>query len=415
MMKLSSWPAFIIAPFICPSSRATSSPCGWRTALSSSSRGASPSACATRRTRWTTKRTAVARRQPPHPGRAPQADRASRLRRSVAAGRSGWRAPAARRSGCAGDLVGPVRAGVEPVSATSTSARSRSMPSRSSAGRRRAASGSALAASDGRQVGQRGRRDRAARTRWPTVAPWRRCGWRTSPRRSATGDAVTAVDDVTLDIERPRVHDPARPVRLRQEHAAADGRRARGPDARATSSSATGGSTTCCPRSATWRWCSRATRCTRTRPCRRTSSSRSRCAASSKAERAAAGAARPPSCSASARCSTASPGQLSGGQRQRVALARAIVRHPAVFCMDEPLSQPRRQAARRDPRRAGRPAPAARQHVHLRHPRSGRGDDDGHARRGDERGPHRAGRHAAARCTPRRRRCSSPSSSARRR
>jgi multiple sugar transport system ATP-binding protein len=32
------------------------------------------------------------------------------------------------------------------------------------------------------------------------------------------------------------------------------------------------------------------------------------------------------------------PGQMSGGQRQRVALARAIVRRPAVFCMDEPLS-----------------------------------------------------------------------------
>ena len=32
------------------------------------------------------------------------------------------------------------------------------------------------------------------------------------------------------------------------------------------------------------------------------------------------------------------PGQLSGGQRQRVALARAIVRRPAVFLMDEPLS-----------------------------------------------------------------------------
>ncbi len=32
------------------------------------------------------------------------------------------------------------------------------------------------------------------------------------------------------------------------------------------------------------------------------------------------------------------PGQLSGGQRQRVALARAIVRHPAAFLMDEPLS-----------------------------------------------------------------------------
>ncbi|MFC7704585.1 ABC transporter ATP-binding protein [Plastorhodobacter daqingensis] len=32
------------------------------------------------------------------------------------------------------------------------------------------------------------------------------------------------------------------------------------------------------------------------------------------------------------------PGQLSGGQRQRVALARALVRDPAAFLMDEPLS-----------------------------------------------------------------------------
>jgi multiple sugar transport system ATP-binding protein len=32
------------------------------------------------------------------------------------------------------------------------------------------------------------------------------------------------------------------------------------------------------------------------------------------------------------------PKELSGGQRQRVALARAIVRKPAVFLMDEPLS-----------------------------------------------------------------------------
>lgn len=32
------------------------------------------------------------------------------------------------------------------------------------------------------------------------------------------------------------------------------------------------------------------------------------------------------------------PAQLSGGQRQRVALARAMVRNPAAFLMDEPLS-----------------------------------------------------------------------------
>lgn len=32
------------------------------------------------------------------------------------------------------------------------------------------------------------------------------------------------------------------------------------------------------------------------------------------------------------------PAELSGGERQRVALARALVRDPAVFCLDEPLS-----------------------------------------------------------------------------
>ena len=52
------------------------------------------------------------------------------------------------------------------------------------------------------------------------------------------------------------------------------------------------------------------------------------------------------------------PSQLSGGEQQRVALARAIVIRPRVLLFDEPLSQPRRQAARADARRDPRPAAA---------------------------------------------------------
>jgi len=69
------------------------------------------------------------------------------------------------------------------------------------------------------------------------------------------------------------------------------------------------------------------------------------------------------------------PGQLSGGKRQRVALGRAMVRHPAVFLMDEPLSN--LDAKLRVQMRAEIIALASpsRRHLRVRDPRSGRSDD----------------------------------------
>ena len=96
----------------------------------------------------------------------------------------------------------------------------------------------------------------------------------------------------------------------------------------------------------------------------------------------------------------ARPRSLSGGQQQRVALARAIAFSPTVVLFDEPLVEPRRQAARRDAGRTARAAAPARHHLGLRHARPGRGAGD--LRPGDrhECRRDRADRHARGHLQP---------------
>ena len=213
---------------------------------------------------------------------------------------------------------------------------------------------------------------------------------------------------------RPRVHGPARSVRLRQVDAAADGRRAGGPDGRRDLHRRPAGQRRRPRSSGTSRWCSRAMRSIRTRPCRPTSSSRSRSRRVGNRERshAARDAAQ---LLGLTELLGRKPGALSGGQRQRVALARAIVRNPAVFCMDEPLSN--LDAKLRGETRAELIALHQRVEgtLRLRDPRPGRGHDHGHPCRGHAAGCARAGRTRRKRSTTSRPASSSPSSSARRR
>ena len=107
------------------------------------------------------------------------------------------------------------------------------------------------------------------------------------------------------------------------------------------------------------------------------------------------------------------PKALSGGQRQRVAMGRAIVRQPAGLPDGRAAVQPRRQAARADPHPDRLAAAPARRHHRLRHPRPGRGHDDGRPGRRAQGRPAAAVRHPARACTTTRTTSSSPASSAR--
>ncbi len=86
------------------------------------------------------------------------------------------------------------------------------------------------------------------------------------------------------------------------------------------------------------------------------------------------------------------PGQLSGGQRQRVALARALVNRPARAAARRAAGRARPEAAPAAAGRAQAHPAGGRDHLHLRHPRPGRGALDERSHRGHGRRPHPADR-----------------------
>ena len=185
---------------------------------------------------------------------------------------------------------------------------------------------------------------------------------------------VVAVDDVTLEVGRRRVHGARRPVGLRQVDAAADDRRSREgrPRARSRSASATSRGRAAGPRHRDGVPELRAVPAHDA--CARTSAFGLR-------QRGAARGDRPARARRWRRMLGLEellhrrPAQLSGGQRQRVAMGRALVREPRAFLLDEPLSNLDAKL------RTAMRAELARLHARLRrddglrHPRPGRGDD----------------------------------------
>ena len=227
-------------------------------------------------------------------------------------------------------------------------------------------------------------------------------------------DGFEAVKNIDLDDRRRRVHDPRRPVGLREVDRAADDRRARGHLRRRAAhrrrrrqrEGAEG------PRH---RDGVPELRALPAHDGAREHGLRAQAGKDPNRRRSTPRSTRRRASSTSTQHLDRKPANLSGGQRQRVAMGRAIVRDPKAFLMDEPLSNldaklrvQMRTEISRIQQRLGT-------HHGLRHPRPDRGDDARRPGRGDARRRAPAGRHAARALRPARSTCSSPASSARRR
>ena len=196
-----------------------------------------------------------------------------------------------------------------------------------------------------------------ARGRSPTCPAV--AGVRLSTVTKRFGD-VTAVDNVDARHRRPRVPGAARPVGLRQVHAAADDRRAGGAHRGRDLDRRAAASTTSLPsdRDIAMVFQSYALYPHKTVQANIEFPLKAR--GVGPPERGRAGHARRPSCSASPSCSTASPASCPAASASGSRWPGPSCGDPAVFLHGRAAVEPRRQAARRDPGRADRPPPAAR-------------------------------------------------------
>ena len=214
-------------------------------------------------------------------------------------------------------------------------------------------------------------------------------------------DGTVAVDDLDLRGPVRADHGARRPVRLRQDHLAADDQPDDRPDRRDAS-----GSTTRTPRRSSRPSCaagsatsSSTPACSRTAPSSTTSPPSRCCSARTGARPAPARW----SCSSGSACRRSFakryPAQLSGGQQQRVGVARALAADPPVMLMDEPFSAVDPVVREQLQNEFLRLQAELGKTIVVRHPRHRRGDQArrpgrGHAGRRQARPVRRAGRAA---------------------